>query len=126
MPSEDRGIDLSEVRTPLDTEQGETAEGVSESDMQEYAMERYQSEIEPSSQNYRVTVYDFERPERLLTLEYFDTYTVAIGVFDSICDDDDLVNAYGRFLTVELSKSYDVPSTKAWEVLNRQFCYPTK
>lgn len=123
MPPEDRGTDMSEMRTPLDTLQGETAEGLPEYDMQEYAVER--DSVKMTSYDYRITVFEFDRPDKMLILEYPTTYQGALERLDSLCDDEDLVKAYGKFLTVELSVSYTLPDRKEWVAVNRQFCYPS-
>ena len=125
MPSDNDGIDVSALRTPMDTQEGEDATDVSP--MQEYAMEREETVLIPEqSGNYRIRTYEYGNPDKLMSLEYFTDFYDAEEVFDLTCEDEEFAKAYGKFFTVEMSKAYRTEGGVHWEPILIQMCYPKK
>ena len=119
MSPEDRAVDMFEMRTPLDATQGDSSEDLPESELQEYIMERSEEVVA----NYRIVQYEFNNPNKLISLEYFEDYADAVNMFNEMCDNEELVKAYGKFITIELSKAYPMEGTIHWEAVNRQMLY---
>lgn len=115
---------MFEMRSPLDAVQSDATEDLPEPELQEYTMER-QKTLDDEA-NFRIRAYEFGNPDKLISLEYFEEYADAIDMFTDLCGNDDLVNAYGRFITVELCKSYLTEGAVHWEVVWQQMMYPSK
>lgn len=120
MPSDNERTDLFEMRSSLDDKESDIAEDMSE--MQEPVLERQKTVEEVA--NYRIRQYEFGKTDNLLSLEYFEFYWEAMERFDGLCENSKFVNAYGKFVTVELCKAYPTESTILWEVTALDTIYP--
>ena len=134
MPQEDGRTDLSEMRSPMDTQQDGTAEDVSV--LQDYAMgdetdekdSQYgEAEVNPEDAKYRVMMADIGCVQNeTLYLDYFSDYTYANMIFDSICDDTEFVKYHDRnSVEVVLQKAYRGLGQIFWETIRKSVVYDT-
>ena len=128
MPSENRGVDLSALRSSLDAVQSDDAEDLSE--MQDPVMEYASSEgekeeIRPEDARYRVTVSDYGCVENeTLAVDYFATYEDAVAMYEAHVIDEDFIKHHDKYdVWVILEKSYRGVSQIFWETIRKTVVY---
>lgn len=122
MPEDDNETDVFEMRSPVDTEQSEDTEYLSE--VQESVLGRETYNL--TKANYRVREYEFGDMSKLINLEYYSDFDSALETYDSYCNDDAFINRYRKFCTVELSKRVVGYTTDNWEVVMQTLVYPSE
>lgn len=122
MQTEDNGTEMSEMRSSVDTVQGDLAESVSE--VQESDMVYTQEIQDPQKAKWRVRLMDYQQiGTPILYLEFFETYEDALARYDDLCDDKMFIKHHKDDIMAELQMAHRGWAEIFWEDVKASVIY---
>ena len=121
MSQENIGTEMFEMRKDLDTVQSDIPEDMSE--LQDADLVQNEEIERPEETRFRVILFDSD--DHTYQLDYFNDYSSAMDVVNSILNDDEFVTRMGKIFIVQLSEAHRGRGQIFWEVISQGTIYPS-